>query len=143
MKALGITDVHLSQVLWGVGLFVLGFVLSTAALILVVIHLPPTYFQGEESPPFWPDRPAWQRALGRAGKNLLGLALVALGIVLSLPGVPGQGLLTILVGIMLLDVPGKRRLERRLVRKPAIFKGLNRLRERFHKEKFTLDDAPQ
>ena len=40
------------------------------------------------------------------GKNILGLFLVALGVVLSLPGVPGQGLLTILLGIMLLDFPG-------------------------------------
>jgi hypothetical protein len=41
------------------------------------------------------------------GKNALGVLLVAIGVVLSIPGVPGQGLLTILLGVMLLDFPGK------------------------------------
>ena len=40
------------------------------------------------------------------GKNMAGVLLVVLGILLSLPGVPGQGILTILLGIMLLDFPG-------------------------------------
>jgi hypothetical protein len=41
-------------------------------------------------------------------RNLLGLALVGLGALLSLPAVPGQGLLTIFAGLMLMDLPGKR-----------------------------------
>jgi hypothetical protein len=42
-------------------------------------------------------------------RNVIGYALIALGIVLSIPFVPGQGLLTILVGLSLADWPGKRR----------------------------------
>ena len=71
-------------------------------------------------------------------KNASGIALVALGFVLSLPGIPGQGLLTILLGVMLLDFPGKRRLERRLVGMPRVFDRVNRLRARFGKPPLVL-----
>jgi hypothetical protein len=73
------------------------------------------------------------------GKNLLGAFLVLLGIVLSLPGVPGQGILTILIGVMLLDFPGKRDLERKLVSRPKVREGIDRLRQRFGKPPLVLE----
>ena len=72
-------------------------------------------------------------------KNLFGVFLVALGIVLSLPGVPGQGVLTILMGAMLLDFPGKRRVERWLLRRRGVFTSINRLRARFGRRPLELD----
>ena len=72
------------------------------------------------------------------GKNIAGILLVALGIVLSLPGVPGQGLLTVLLGIMLLDFPGRDRLEQKLLSKPSIVNTINKLRGRFGKEPLVL-----
>ena len=73
------------------------------------------------------------------GKNILGIVLVVLGVVLSLPGVPGQGLLTILLGVMLLDFPGKHRLEQKLLSKPSIVNTINRLRGRFGKPPLVLN----
>jgi hypothetical protein len=64
---------------------------------------------------------------------------VALGIVLSLPGVPGQGLLTILLGIMIMDFPGKDRLEQKLLSRPSIVNAINRLRARFDKPPLVLN----
>ena len=61
-------------------------------------------------------------------KNLLGFLLVALGIVLSLPGVPGQGLLTILIGAMLVNFPGKRACERWLLQRRGVLTTINKLR---------------
>jgi hypothetical protein len=73
------------------------------------------------------------------GKNVLGVILVIVGIILSLPGVPGQGLLTILLGLMLLDLPGKRRLEQRLVRRPSLLRVINGLRVRYGRAPLILD----
>jgi hypothetical protein len=73
------------------------------------------------------------------GKNIAGVLLVALGVVLSLPGVPGQGLLTVLLGIMLLDFPGRHRLEQKLLSKPSIVNTINRLRGRFEKPPLELN----
>jgi hypothetical protein len=41
---------------------------------------------------------------------------------------PGQGILTIATGLLLMDYPGKFRLERRIVATPMVLKGLNWLR---------------
>jgi hypothetical protein len=43
---------------------------------------------------------------------------------------PGQGVLTILAGITLLNYPGKRRLELWLVRRPAIHRAIDWIRRR-------------
>jgi hypothetical protein len=79
------------------------------------------------------------RVVAILGKNLLGAVLVLLGIVLSLPGVPGQGILTILLGVMLLDFPGKRDLERKIVGRPKVREAIDRLRKRFGKQPLVLD----
>ena len=72
-------------------------------------------------------------------KNMLGVALVILGIIMSLPGVPGQGLLTILLGLMLLDLPGKRGWEQKLVKRPKVLQTINQLRGKFGKPPLVLD----
>ena len=82
----------------------------------------------------------FSRTIGGAiGVAALGILLVALGILMSIPGVPGQGVLTILLGIMLLDFPGKRRLEHKLVSRPKVLKAINGLRHRFGKPELVLD----
>ena len=58
---------------------------------------------------------------------------------MSLPGVPGQGLLTVLLGIMLVDFPGEDRLEQKLLHRPAIRNSINKLRTRFNKPPLQLD----
>jgi hypothetical protein len=41
---------------------------------------------------------------------------------------PGQGILSIVVGLMLLDFPGKLILVRKILTKPRIFRTINRMR---------------
>ncbi|RME33433.1 MAG: hypothetical protein D6786_07715, partial [Gammaproteobacteria bacterium] len=43
---------------------------------------------------------------------------------------PGQGLLTMLVGLLLMNYPGKYRLERWLVTRPRVLETLNWIRAR-------------
>ncbi len=61
-------------------------------------------------------------------KNLLGALLVAAGVIMLFT--PGQGLLTLLVGLTLMNFPGKYRLERWLVMRPGVLKAINWLRRR-------------
>ena len=58
---------------------------------------------------------------------------------MALPGVPGQGLLTALIGLTLINFPGKTELERRLIGRPAVLRTVNRLRARFHRPPLELD----
>lgn len=115
-------------VLLSPGTLGLGFL----AVALLIARLPEDYFvyARRESPP---SKHPLLHAVLVCAKNLAGLILVAVGAVLSLPGVPGQGLLLMLVGILLADFPGKHRLERWLVRRPRIARVLNHLRQRLRR----------
>jgi hypothetical protein len=81
----------------------------------------------------WIDQHPVIRWLGLILKNLAGGLLVFLGLVLSVPGIPGQGLLTVLIGLVLIDFPGKRKVERAILRRPQIRETVGRLRRRFGK----------
>jgi hypothetical protein len=61
-------------------------------------------------------------------KNLLGYILIAAGIVMLV--LPGQGTLTILIGILLVDFPGKYRLERWVVGRGPVLQSINWFRRR-------------
>jgi hypothetical protein len=128
------------QVLLGVGLSAVTFVVSIAAVTLVLVKLPENYFHSSHDREFLVHRHPVLRALGIFAKNLLGLLLVGAGVIMSLPGVPGQGVLTILLGIMLLDFPGKRALETRIVSRPRVNGAVNALRARFGKPPLMLDE---
>lgn len=64
----------------------------------------------------------------RALRNLVGLILLLLGVAMLV--LPGQGLLTILAGLSLMDFRGKRQLECRLMLRPRVFAAINRFRLR-------------
>ena len=127
------------SVLIGALIFVGSFLFNLAIVSLILVKLPADYFSKDNKKRFASNSHPMLRPLMILGKNLLGIVLVALGVVLSLPGVPGQGLLTILLGIMLLDFPGKDRLERNLLSKPSIVNTINRLRGRFGKPPLELN----
>ena len=67
--------------------------------------------------------------------------LVVLGVLMAVPGVPGPGVLSILLGIMLLNFPGKRGLETRIVSRPRVYNAINSLRARFDKPPLMLDEV--
>ena len=127
------------SVLIGALIFVAGFVINLAIVSIILVKIPADHFSKTQRNKLWSDRHATIRILGIIGKNILGVLLVALGIVLSLPGVPGQGLLTVLLGIMLLDFPGRSKLEQKLLSRPSIINSINRLRQRFDKPPLQLD----
>nr|ALS89583.1 PMP-22/EMP/MP20/Claudin tight junction [uncultured bacterium] len=121
------------------GLFLASLAFSFIVLAVVMVKIPENYFSSHYQQDFMPN----SRFLVRWGvviaKNLLGVFLVILGIILSLPGVPGQGLLTILLGLIMLDIPGKRPLEARIIKRPTIRAAINNLRARFNKPPLVLD----
>lgn len=122
-----------------IGLFVVTFAASIAVISFILVKLPPDYFQESHPRTFLADQSPALRWAALIGKNVLGAILVLLGIVMSVPGVPGQGILTILLGIMLLDFPGKRRVEQKILSQPKVLEKINRLRHKFSKPPLLLD----
>lgn len=130
------------DIAWGLGIFLACLAVSFGLVVLVIVRLPADHFIGDEAPSLFPSHPPWKRTLAHIAKNIAGVLLIALGVVLSLPGVPGQGVLTILIGITLVDFPGKRRFEQRMMRRPALLHGANAIRRRFGKAPFVIEPEP-
>ena len=92
-----------------------------------LITIPAKYFTHGHPPlDLWRNRhPALRWSL-LISKNLIGVLLAIAGLIMLFT--PGQGLLTLLLGLSLIDLPGKRALERRIVQRPAILHLVNRMR---------------
>jgi hypothetical protein len=113
-------SIALAMVMAGASLAIVGSVLK---------RLPADYFVNPSARrPI--DRHPVLKVILTVARNAFGYFLIVLGAILSVPGVPGQGLLTIFMGVMLIDFPGKRRLERWLVTRRVILAGVNRMRAR-------------
>jgi hypothetical protein len=123
---------HLHLLWWmGVGsAFV--FVISLLSLPWLVAQIPDDYFVPKKRQPTqWKTRQPLIRLVILIGKNCLGYVLLLGGILMLF--LPGQGLLTMITGLLLIDYPGKFRLERRIVNTPAVLKSLNWLRAKANK----------
>ncbi len=127
------------RALVGLVLFLITFSLSLGLVSLILIKLPSDYFCSHYDRRVWSGRAPTLRIAAAIGKNVLGTLLIILGIIMSLPGVPGQGLLTVLLGVMLVDFPGKNRLEQKLLHRPAIRNSIDKLRARFGKPPLQLE----
>ena len=69
-------------------------------------------------------------------KNVIGFIFVVLGILMLV--LPGQGILTILMGLFMMNFPGKYRLERRIVSAPKVLQSLNFIRAKANKPPLIL-----
>lgn len=120
---------------WLIGLSALsiGSLLLMAALgARLIAQLPADYFVS--------TRPrARAHPLAWLLRNLIGLVLLLAGIAMLV--LPGQGLLTILAALLLMDFPGKMRLERRLLEVPQVRRSVDWLRERAGAPPLELDQA--
>jgi len=119
--------VSTEEVLMIAGISVGTLVVSVLIAGWLLVRIPADYFK-EEARRKKKDG-LWKKIL----KNGLGVLLVAVGLVLSLPGVPGQGLLMVLAGLMIMDIPGKYRIERKILSLKPIRRTANRLRAWRHR----------
>lgn len=116
----------------------LSILASMVAVPWVIVRLPADYFRRDRapSPPFAGLPPAARLPLIVA-KNVLGIVVAGIGVIFLF--MPGQGLLVILIGVLLLDFPRKKALERWLISRPPMLKLANWLRAKWHREPLRLD----
>lgn len=117
-------------------LSVVGFVATLVAIPWLLVRLPPDYFDVTVPRPFMRGRPSGVRIAAIIVKNVAGAVALLAGIAMLI--LPGQGILTILVGVSLMDFPKKRLLESKLIGQPLVLSGVNRLRARFGKPPFVI-----
>ncbi len=120
---------------WGLGLSVLTFIGSLVAVPIIIVQMSEDYFLRPVSNRF--PRTPWQLAR-RLIKNLLGALLFLTG--LAMLFLPGQGLLTILLALGLLDFPGKRHLQLKIIRSKSVYSSVNWIRSKYDRPPIRLPD---
>ena len=135
--------VSLAAGIEGIVLAVVLFVVANVAMLVLIVRLPADYFSGPQRPGPLAQRHPALRWAGAIARNLAGVLLVILGVVMSLPGIPGPGIVVLLIGVSLVNFPGKRRLEQKLVSYPRVHSPLDKLRARFGRPPFILESPTQ
>ena len=113
-----------------------GFIGTLIAIPFIMVRLPADYFD-TRTPRLWmKDHHPVLRLAGLIIKNAVGAVFLLAG--LAMLFLPGQGILTMLIGISLLDFPGKRKLEAKIVGQHTVLQALNAMRAKFGKPPLTL-----
>jgi len=113
---------------WMVAVSIATLVLSILTTPFIVIRMREDYFLGGRRIPegsFKGQHPVLRLTV-LVLKNLLGLLLLLAGI--TMLALPGQGLITVLMGLLLMNFPGKRSFELRIISIPSILKSINWIR---------------
>lgn len=115
--------------------------ISLASIPFIVAQIPVDYFthHGRHRMSQSNHHPAVRLFLA-AVKNILGAVMLVAGIIMVIG--PGQGLLTILFALMIMNYPGKYRLECWIIRKPPIFNAVNTMRKKRGKEPLLPPESP-
>jgi hypothetical protein len=125
--------------LWLFALSLVSFVGSLIAIPWILIRLPHDYFD-ERYPRTWlRDHHPILRFATHVLKNAAGVIFILGGLAMLV--LPGQGLLTIVIGLSLVDFPAKRVLERRLLSRPMVLQAINRLRQRFDRPPLRFENS--
>ncbi|TWT79936.1 putative transmembrane protein (PGPGW) [Planctomycetes bacterium CA13] len=116
---------------------VVMFVGSLIAVPAIIVRLPEDYFAHRHRHPIKPSgKRIGMHYVWLAGKNLLGVAFVVMGIAMLV--LPGQGILSMLIGLSLLNFPGKYHLEQLIVSRDPVLRSLNWIRHRAGKPSLRL-----
>lgn len=106
---------------------IVSLVLSIFIIPYVIINIPEDYFISKRRVP----KKGIVYLFTRIVKNLFGLFLGLIGIIMLFT--PGQGLLFLLIGFIMINFPGKYRLEKKLIKNKKIYNSINRIRKKHNK----------
>ncbi|MCF8104055.1 MAG: PGPGW domain-containing protein [Desulfohalobiaceae bacterium] len=118
-------------------LSVLTFFGSLLIIPWIIARIPVDYFQYEKRNPIHTQspRPLLSKSLNIL-KNILGWLFILAG--LGMLFLPGQGMLTVLIGMMMINFPGKYRLEKKILCRPSVLRAINWIRTRSKRPPLTV-----
>lgn len=121
-------------------LSIVFFVGSLIAIPFILMRLPADFFDIRVPRPWMEDHHPALRVVGHLVKNVIGAIFLFVGFLMLF--LPGQGILTMLIGISMLDFPGKRKVEAKLIGLPAVLNTINGMREKFGKPPLIIAPDP-
>lgn len=125
---------------WLLAASIIMFIVSLAAMPFIVARIPVDYFTHDGRRRMGQNNHGVVKGLLLAGlKNILGAVLLMIGFIMLFT--PGQGLLSILFGLMIMNYPGKYKLECWMIRKPLLARSLNYMRAKRGKSPLLEPDS--
>ena len=128
--------VSTEMLIWLTALSMVFFVGTLIAIPFILVRLPADYFDVRVPRTWMEDHHPVLRLFGHIAKNVVGAIFVFAGFLMLF--LPGQGILTMLIGISMLDFPGKRKIEATLIGQPTVLSVINGMRQRFNKPPLRL-----
>jgi Trk-type K+ transport system membrane component len=120
------------------GLFsTITFFLSLLIIPWIISRLPSDFFRHLRDHKTKEHHHPLMWILLRSLRHFLGTILLLAGILMLF--LPGQGILTIILGLSLLDFPGKKKAKDAFLRRHSVHTGLNWIREKEGKPPFSFD----
>ena len=117
-------------ILWLGSISFLVFIFSLISIKWLVALIPSDYFIEDKRNKYQSSYPlTWLISI--IIKNIVGYILIIGGILMLV--LPGQGLFTIIIGLMLSNYPGKYFIERKFIAIPSVLKTINWLRKKSNK----------
>ncbi|MBV6468455.1 MAG: hypothetical protein NBKEAIPA_00320 [Nitrospirae bacterium] len=107
------------------------FVGTLIAIPIILMRLPADYFDIRKPRPWMENHHPILRLVGHIVKNVVGAIFLFAGFLMLF--LPGQGVLTMLIGLSLIEFPGKRRLEAKIVGQSTVLSTINAMRAKFDK----------
>ena len=102
-----------------------------------MVKIPADYFSSKYVKKLSADKHYSVRWATFIVKNVIGFLLIIAGIIMVFT--PGPGVPTILLGLIMMDIPGKRPLEARLINRPLVLSAVNDLRAKYNKPPLVMD----
>jgi hypothetical protein len=121
-------------------LSIVFFVGSLIAIPFILVRLPADFFDIRVPRPWMENHHPVLRVMGHLIKNVVGGIFLFVGFLMLF--LPGQGILTMLIGISMLDFPGKRKVEAKLIGQPTVLHAINSMREKFGKPPLIIAPHP-
>ena len=135
-QIIDLIDDYKSIIFWLGLLSFLIFIFSLVTIKWLVALIPSDYFVSRKDTKFKSEYPfIW--LISMIIKNIIGYVLIIGGILMLL--LPGQGLFTIFIGLMMSNYPGKYYIEKKFIAIPSILKTINWLRKQSNKEPIIIN----
>ena len=125
-----IFNAYKNLILWFGSISLFVFLFSLLSIKWLVSLIPEDYFINKKDSKIKTNNILiWYIVL--VFKNLIGYSLILGGIMMLV--LPGQGLFTIIIGLMMSNYPGKYSLEKKFIAIPTVLKSINWLRRKSNK----------
>ncbi|WP_241973792.1 hypothetical protein [Aliidiomarina iranensis] len=113
---------------------VLMVLASMLIIPFLIVKMPADYFVNKRRPRTW----SIPRIVLYILRNFVAFILFIAGVLMLV--LPGQGLLTLIVAVVVSDFPGKFRLERWLLKQRGVLRSINWIRKRYDKPKIHVPE---